>query len=141
MASSLLFCMRKAHLEVQRVRGRVEGSMARNEQGRLRVAELRIQPGPELTVGDAARAARCPELFEGYCVVGQSVRSGVDVTVQVEPTAALRTRIARPHRSMPSPAARCGGSETGILPRIGASPRSARAAARWLAASALHARR
>jgi hypothetical protein len=33
---------------------------------------------------------RCPELFEDFCVVTQSVRSGMNVEVAVEPTAGER---------------------------------------------------
>jgi hypothetical protein len=44
---------------------------------------------------------RCVQLFEDYCVVTQSVRAGLDVSVEVETTAeaALGTRdaVAHPH--------------------------------------------
>jgi uncharacterized OsmC-like protein len=32
--------------------------------------------------------ARCLEVFEDYCVVTQSVRDGIDITVSVEPSTA-----------------------------------------------------
>ena len=54
-----------------------------NEQGRFRVSGIDVDLSPKLTVGDAARLARCEALFEDFCVVTQSVREGIDVKVNV----------------------------------------------------------
>lgn len=39
----------------------------------------------ELRPEDGERIGRCLELFEDLCVVTQSVRTGIDVQVAVEP--------------------------------------------------------
>jgi uncharacterized OsmC-like protein len=84
MSASLLFCLRRARVPVEGLRARVQGSIVRNEQGRLRIGELRVKLMPE-TGEDGARMARCLELFEDFCIVGQSVRDGIPLAVEVEP--------------------------------------------------------
>lgn len=85
MSASLLFCLRRAHLDAPRLRTRVEGTLVRNERGRMRIGGLRVTLLPGMEPEDAARAARCLELFEDFCIVGQSVRAGIPLEVRVEP--------------------------------------------------------
>lgn len=87
MSASLLYCLRRAHMDAPRLRTRVEGTLVRNEHGRLRVGGLRVTLVPGMEPADAARAARCLELFEDFCIVGQSVQAGIPLDVRVEPAA------------------------------------------------------
>jgi organic hydroperoxide reductase OsmC/OhrA len=84
MSSSLLFCLKRARIEVGEMRTEVRGRLVRNERGRLRVGELRVILQPALSPEDAARSARCQELFEDFCVVGESIREGIPLTVEVQ---------------------------------------------------------
>lgn len=93
MGASLLFCMRRARVPVDGLQTRVEGSIVRNEQGRLRIGALRVKLMPALGE-DGARMERCLELFEDFCIVGQSVRDGIPLTVEVEPV--------RPESALPA---------------------------------------
>ena len=86
LGASLLFCLRKAHVEVTDLRTTVAGTLVRNERGRLRIGALRVQLAPTVAEADRPRLARCLELFEDYCVVTESVRDGIDVAVEVAPT-------------------------------------------------------
>ena len=86
MGASLLYCLRKAHVDVTDLRTTVAGTLVRNEHGRLRIGALRVQLAPTVAEPDRPRIARCLELFEDYCVVTESVRDGVNVVVEVEPT-------------------------------------------------------
>ena len=85
LSASYLFCMRRAHIEVQSLQTTVTGSFTRNAKGRVRIGELRVRLAPVLGPHAPERAARCLELFEDFCVVTQSVRDGIDVQVAVEP--------------------------------------------------------
>jgi len=86
LGASLLYCLRKARVEVKDLRTTVEGTMVRSDRGRLRIGALRVRLAPSVPqAGDRARMARCLDLFEDFCVVTQSVREGIDVAVQVEP--------------------------------------------------------
>lgn len=87
LGASLLFCLRKARIEVTDLRTSVEGTMARNAEGRLRVASLQVRLHPTVSEADRPRMARCLELFEDFCVVTESVRHGITVDAVVEPAA------------------------------------------------------
>lgn len=84
LAASLLYCLRRARIDVQGVAARVEGEMVRNERGRLRIGPVRVTLEPRVPAEQRERMGRCLELFEDFCVVTQSVRDGLDVAVDVQ---------------------------------------------------------
>ena len=84
LSASLLFCARKARANIEGLHTEVEVALARNEKGRLRIGKIEVTIEPRLRAGDEERARRCRELFEDYCVVTQSVRNGIDVSVNVK---------------------------------------------------------
>jgi uncharacterized OsmC-like protein len=86
LAASALFCLRKARIEVSGFAVRVDGTLTRNERGRLRVGPLRVTLEPRVRPEDRGRIGRCLELFEDFCIVTESVRKGLDVTVDVQPS-------------------------------------------------------
>ena len=85
LSASLLFCLRKAHVDVQGVKSSVDVQLTRNEKGRLRIGDVTVAIHPEMKPEDAERIGRCAGLFEDFCVVTQSVRKGIDVKVVLEP--------------------------------------------------------
>ena len=87
LSASLKFCLERARLDVHDLRTRVQGTMVRNERGRMRIASLRVRLEPTLEAKHLDRIGRCLEVFEDFCIVGQSVRQGIDLTVEVEPVA------------------------------------------------------
>jgi len=84
LSASLLFCMRKARVEVNKLKTVVRTSLARNREGYWRVSHINVKIEPEINPEDALGFERCLEIFERYCVVTQSVREGIDVKVEVE---------------------------------------------------------
>ncbi len=88
LSASALFCLSKARIPVSGIRTTVTGTLERNPRGRLRIGGLRVHIDLNLQPQDRARAARCLELFEDFCVVTQSVRDGISVEVSVAPPAA-----------------------------------------------------
>jgi organic hydroperoxide reductase OsmC/OhrA len=87
LAASLTFCLGRAGVSVQGVRAEVAVTIVRNEHKRLRVGAVDVRLRPTIE-GDRAAFDRCLTSFEEFCVVTQSVRAGVPVSVQVEaPTA------------------------------------------------------
>lgn len=109
LAASLLMCMEKARVPPVELSARVEGSMVRNDDGRMRIDELRVTVRPTLEGdGTSPRLDRCLDIFEDFCVVTQSVREGIDVAVHVDPqwveassdgAPLTRDRPARPRTS------------------------------------------
>ena len=82
LTASLLFCLQKSRVEMTGVKTTVTGSLVRNERKRLRVGGFDARIAVE-GLADVARAQRCLELFEDFCVVTASVRDGIDVNVEV----------------------------------------------------------
>ena len=85
LSASLLFCLRRSHIEVHALRASIVGSIVRNAQGRFRIGGLDVTIQPEVAEADRDRMQRCLDLFEDFCIVTQSVRDGIDVKVGVEP--------------------------------------------------------
>jgi len=85
LAASLLLCLEKARVSLHDLTVRVEGTMERNEAGRLRIAGLTATLRPTVEGAPSGRCDRCIEIFEDFCIVTQSVRDGIDVDVRVEP--------------------------------------------------------
>jgi organic hydroperoxide reductase OsmC/OhrA len=83
MSASLKFCLERSRIEVLDMTARVEGTMVRNERGRFRIDSLRVRLEPVVAPADVERMGRCLEMFEDFCIVGQSVRQGIDVGVEV----------------------------------------------------------
>lgn len=98
LSASALFCLRKARIEVRGMRTSSTASLVRDERGRLRVGAIKVRIQPEVDPADTGRMARCLELFEDFCVVTQSVRTGVDVSVDVEPLLTSAPPAAHPPR-------------------------------------------
>jgi uncharacterized OsmC-like protein len=86
LAASLLFCLKRARVEVADLEASVKGTMARNEKGRLRIRDVAVELRPGgIAEEDLPRLRRCMEVYEDFCIVTQSVRDGLDVRVSVEP--------------------------------------------------------
>lgn len=83
LAASLLFALEKYHNDPHPVTAHIDVDMVRDESGRVRVGSMAV----ELNVGkpwaDLLRASRALEQFEAFCVVTQSVRAGIPISVDV----------------------------------------------------------
>jgi organic hydroperoxide reductase OsmC/OhrA len=86
LASSLLFCLSKARVDVSDLTVRVNGTVTRNDAGRLRITDLRVTLVPAVRSAERERFGRCVGLFEDFCIVTSSVRGGIPIHVEVEPT-------------------------------------------------------
>jgi organic hydroperoxide reductase OsmC/OhrA len=87
LASSLLFCFRKARIETRGLLVEVATHTGRNAAGRLRIERIDVRLAPGLDESQRPRIGRCLETFEQFCIVTESVRRGIDVRVRVEPVA------------------------------------------------------
>jgi uncharacterized OsmC-like protein len=83
LAASLLFALRKFRNTPGPLRAKARARLARNEQGRWRVAGMNV----DLQLADPAASLqhieRALAQFEDFCIVTESVRTGVPVTVSV----------------------------------------------------------
>lgn len=83
LAASLLYCLGKARLNPDGLEAEVVTEFTRNETGRLRIAGIRVRLLPHWAGESAAKARRCLEIFEDFCLVTHAVRNGIPVWVQV----------------------------------------------------------
>jgi uncharacterized OsmC-like protein len=83
LSASLVFCARKARLNMQGLHTEVAVQYARNEKGRLRIGKIEVVIEPKFDESQPEKAERCLGLFEDYCVVTQSVRHGTPISVSV----------------------------------------------------------
>lgn len=82
LAASFVFCLQRRKVAVTGLAARVTIALGRNEQKRLRIGRVDVALEPGSPIPEAELAA-CLETFEDFCVVTQSVRSGIEVNVSV----------------------------------------------------------
>jgi uncharacterized OsmC-like protein len=87
LGASLLFCLRKARIDVLGLHTQASVGLMRNERGRLRIEKIDVQLEPVVPLDQQPRMTRCLEIFEDFCVVTASVRPGITVNVSVNPVA------------------------------------------------------
>ena len=84
LAASLVFCLKsKFRQNPGPVRAMASGRLERNERGRYRIAAIDVVLSLSEKLGDLPHQERCLEQFEDFCVVTQSIRAGIPVTVSV----------------------------------------------------------
>ena len=84
LSASLLFCTRRARVELGPIHTEVRVQIVRNENKRLRVGKVEVIIDPQISEVEREKARRCVEVFEDFCLVTQSVRDGIDVSVSVK---------------------------------------------------------
>lgn len=83
LSASLLFAMRKYKNQPGTIRAEVRGTLGRNAEGRMRVQHVDVDLHLPDSAEDYAQFERILQQFENFCVVTESVRSGIEVAVQV----------------------------------------------------------
>jgi len=71
-------------LKIRGLHAEVVVTHTRNEKGRLRIGKIDVEIEPRIEEPDEQKLQRCFDMFEDFCVVTQSVRKGVDVSVKVK---------------------------------------------------------
>jgi uncharacterized OsmC-like protein len=82
LSASLVFCLKRRGVIVEGLRSEVRVQLVRNEEKRLRIGRVDVAMHPRDPIPDDALDA-CLQVFEGFCVVTQSVREGIAITVNV----------------------------------------------------------
>ena len=84
LSASLLFCLRgKFKQHPGPLRATATGTLVRNEKGRYRIGGIDVVLSLGAPQGALAHLDRCLEQFEDFCVVTESVRRGIPVSVKV----------------------------------------------------------
>jgi len=87
LSASLLFSLRKYKNTPGTIVAHARARLERNERGRLRVAHIGVAIELPDTAADYNQVERLLQQFENFCVVTESVRTGVAVDVTVRDAA------------------------------------------------------
>jgi len=83
LSASLLFAMRKFKNEPGPIRTKATATLARNDRNRLRITGVDVTLQIALPQHAVSMVERILGQFEDFCVVTQSVRDAIPVTVRV----------------------------------------------------------
>ena len=83
LSASLLFALRKYKNTPGTIVTHARAQLERNDERRLRVTRIEVSIDLPDAAGDYTQAERLLQQFENFCVVTESVRSGIDVDVSV----------------------------------------------------------
>ena len=84
LAASLVFCLKsKFRQNPGPVRAMASGRLERNDGGRYRIAGIDVVLSLAERFGELPHQERCLEQFEDFCIVTQSIRAGIPVSVSV----------------------------------------------------------
>lgn len=84
LSASLVFCLRtKFKQNPGPVRAMATGRLERNERGRYRIAGIDVVLSISERRGELPHQERCIEQFEDFCIVTESIRAGIPVSVSV----------------------------------------------------------
>ncbi|MFX1377320.1 MAG: OsmC family protein [Promethearchaeota archaeon] len=92
LSASFIFCLKKRNFRVDDFKAEAEVAFTRNEKNFWRIKNIEVNIFPTITDPDTLkRAKQCLKsskegvsFFEQFCIVTQSVRSGIEVNVNLE---------------------------------------------------------
>ena len=82
LSASLVFCLKRANVAAAGISADVDVENVRNEQRRLRIGKVNVTLHTDVAPDDPALKS-CLGTFEDFCIVTQSVRRGIPVSVKV----------------------------------------------------------
>lgn len=83
LAASLLFALEKQHVDPQPIAAHIDVDMVQNEAGRVRVGAMSVRLSIGKTWADLAVATRVLDQFDAYCVLTESLREGIPVSIDL----------------------------------------------------------
>ena len=92
MSDSLLFAIRKFKQHPEPIQTTVAATVDRNAENRMRVQNINVKLTLGVAAASLAHLDRALEQFEEFCTVGQSVRQGIPVTIEVYDSEGLRLK-------------------------------------------------
>lgn len=82
LLSSLALCLQKKRVEAPLAMD-LEGEVARNEEGLLRVVRIRARIRVGAAEADRRKVEGCYEIFKKYCIVSASVAQGIPLETEL----------------------------------------------------------
>ena len=95
LSASLVFCLKsKFKQNPGPLRATATGRLERNAQGRYRIAGIDVELSLAEAWGAMPHQERCLEQFDEFCIVTQSIRAGIPVSVTVRDAAGAESPAA-----------------------------------------------
>ena len=92
LSDSLLFALRKFKQAPEPIRAEVELTTGRNAANRLRVQRIAVRITLGVPAATLQHLDRALSQFEAFCTVGESVRQGIPVDVEVYDSTGARLK-------------------------------------------------
>jgi len=84
LAASFSFCLQKKNFSLSGLEGKAEVTIARNDKGFWRVKKINVEMNPIINTPEMRkRADVCRKFFEQYCIISESLRTGFEVSVNL----------------------------------------------------------
>ena len=84
LAASFSFCLQKKNFSLSGLEGKAEVTIARNDKGFWRVKRIDVEMIPKIDTPEMRkRADQCRKFFEQYCIISESLRTGFEVSVNL----------------------------------------------------------
>jgi len=91
LSASFIFCLKKRNFNLDDLKAEAEITIARNEKGFWRVKKIDVAINAKIEDPDVRKraeqclkkAANSKPFFENFCIVTESVRSGIEVNVDL----------------------------------------------------------
>lgn len=88
LSASLLFCLQgKFKQNPGPINAEVTGRLERNERGRYRIAGIDVAISLSEEAGALQHLDRCADQFEDFCIVTESIRKGIPVSIKLADSA------------------------------------------------------
>ncbi|MFX1356528.1 MAG: OsmC family protein [Promethearchaeota archaeon] len=92
LSASFIFCLKKRNFNLDNLKAEGEITVARNEKGFWRVKKIDVAIKVKIDDPEARKraeqclkkAANSKSFFENFCIVTESVRSGIEVNVDLD---------------------------------------------------------
>jgi uncharacterized OsmC-like protein len=92
MSASLLFALRKFKQAPEPIRTEVEATSGRNAANRLRILRIAVRITLGVPAAGLQHLERALAQFEQFCTVGESVRQGIPVDIEVYDSTGARLK-------------------------------------------------
>lgn len=92
LSDSLLFALRKFKQAPEPIRTEVEATQGRNEANRLRILRIAVRITLGVPAASLQHLDRVLSQFEQFCTVGESVRQGIPVDIEVYDSTGARLK-------------------------------------------------
>ncbi len=83
LSASLVFCLSKKRVNLKNLKTMITLKRKRNDKGYWSISEIVVDLQPEIAEEDRARFDQCVEIFRNYCIVSNSIETGIPLTVNI----------------------------------------------------------